>query len=77
VIAARSQGPVELIADGIDGVLVPVDDAGALAGAVTALIGEPARAAALAAAGRAAWAARYAPEPVVARWRHFLATVNA
>lgn len=77
VIAAASQGPVELIADGIDGVLVPVDEPAALAGAIMALIAQPARAQALAAAGRASWAARFAPEPVIARWRHFLATVNA
>ena len=77
VVAAAAQGPSELITQDVDGVLVPVDDARALAGAITALLADAGRAAAFAAAGRAAWAERFAPEPVVARWRHFLATVQA
>ncbi len=77
VIATVAQGPLEVITDGVDGVLVPIDEPEALARAITALIADPARARTLAAAGRASWAARYAPEPVIARWRHFLATVAA
>lgn len=77
VVAAAAQGPVELIEDGTTGLLVPPDDPKALAAAVSALLAEPARAAALGAAGRAAWAERYAAAPVVARWRGFLATVTA
>jgi glycosyltransferase involved in cell wall biosynthesis len=77
VIAAAAQGPVELIDDGTTALLVPVDDAAALATAITALLDDPARSAALAAAGQAAWAARFSAAPVVARWRDFLATVTA
>ncbi len=76
VVSAASQGPSELIADGSDGVLVPPDDAAALASAITALLAEPTRATMLAEAGRASWQARFAPAPVIARWRHFLATVE-
>jgi glycosyltransferase involved in cell wall biosynthesis len=77
VVAAASQGPSELIEDGATGLLVPPGDPAALAAAVASLLAEPRRAAALACAGRAAWAARFAPAPVVARWRAFLATVTA
>jgi len=76
VVAAASQGPSELITSGADGVLVPVDDAAALADAIAALLADPARAASLADAGRAAWAGRFAPAPVIARWQHFLGSVT-
>ncbi len=77
VIASAAQGPSELIADGTTGLLVPVDDAAALAAAIAALRDDPTRRAALAAAGHAAWAERFSAAPVVARWRDFLATVTA
>ena len=77
VVAAAAQGPAELIADGRDGLLVPPGDPASLAAAITALLADPERARALAAAGRARWAERFAPEPVLALWRHFLATVEA
>lgn len=76
VVAAASQGPSELIDNGTNGVLVPAENAGTLAAAIAALLDAPARAASLAASGRAAWQDRFAPEPVIARWRHFLATVE-
>jgi len=77
VVAAAAQGPAELIEDGTTGLLVPPEDPAALAASVSSLLAEPRRAAALAAAGRAARAARFAPGPVVALWRGFLATVTA
>ncbi len=40
-VASRVSGVPELIEDGVSGVLVPADDAGALAGALAQLIGEP------------------------------------
>ncbi|WP_144299866.1 glycosyltransferase [Elioraea rosea] len=76
VVAAASQGPSELIADGMDGMLVPAENAQALADAIASLLDDPARAAALAEAGRRAWQHRFAPAPVIARWRSFLATVE-
>ncbi|MXP64868.1 glycosyltransferase [Roseomonas sp. M0104] len=75
VVAAGAAGPAELIAQGINGVLVPREDAAALAQAIAALGAQPERAAALAAAGRAAYARDYAEAPVLARWRAFLETV--
>lgn len=53
VIATAAGGVTEIIADGTTGVLVPPGDAAALAHAVAALRADPARAAAIAAAGSA------------------------
>lgn len=72
VIAAASQGPKEVIADGETGLLVPVDDAAALAEATAALIADPQHAARLAQQGRAAFETTHAESPVVAQWRGFL-----
>lgn len=75
VIAAAAAGPRELIADGQNGLLVPLEEPAALAAAITALLADPDRAAGLAAAGRAAYAEKFAKAPVVAAWRAFLASV--
>lgn len=77
VIATAAQGPCELIADGIDGVLVPIDDAAALAGAIAQLLSQPGLAEGLAARGRAAYEARFTEAAVVARYLDFLAKVTA
>jgi glycosyltransferase involved in cell wall biosynthesis len=42
LVAAASQGPAALIEDGANGLLVPVDDVGALAAAVRRLMADPA-----------------------------------
>ena len=76
VVAACADGPKELIVPGQDGILVPIDDPGALAEALADLLADPAKAARLANAGRARFAADFAAAPVLARWRHFLATVE-
>ena len=51
VVAARAAGPGALIRDGEDGLLIPIDDAPALAAAVRGLIASPQRRAMLAAGG--------------------------
>ena len=76
VIAAAAQGPSELINDGADGLLVPREDAAALAAAIAQLSESPERAAALAAAGRAHFAATFAEAPVIAHWRRLLADLK-
>ncbi len=76
VVAARAQGPAELIAPGADGLLVPVEDAPALAAAIRSVLEDAALSARLAAAGRARYEAEFAAAPVLARWRHFLHTVE-
>jgi teichuronic acid biosynthesis glycosyltransferase TuaC len=54
VIAGRGEGPEDFIADGVSGYLAPVRDAGALAGIIAGVFDDPAAAAAVGAAGKAA-----------------------
>ena len=72
VVAAVADGPAELIRDGNTGLLVPVEDAAALASALAQAIESPARAAAMAAAARTEFEARHAEGPVLERWRDLL-----
>ena len=76
VVAAASQGPVELITSGADGILAPLEDAGALGAAIGAVLGDPALAARLGRAGRARFEAEFAEGPVLARWHEFLSRVE-
>ena len=76
VVAADAAGPVELIAPDRDGLLVPREDAGALAAAIAAVLADPALAARLAAAGRARYGAEHAEASVVAAWRAALAAME-
>lgn len=71
VVAAASRGPAELIRDAADGLLVPVDDADALAAAIRRIMADRALAGALAAAGRARFEAEFAEPGVVARYMEF------
>lgn len=52
VVATRSGGPEEILEDGVSGVLVPPADIPALSRAMATLLGEPKKAAALAAGAR-------------------------
>ncbi|QFQ99622.1 glycosyltransferase family 4 protein [Streptomyces phaeolivaceus] len=68
-------GPAEIITDGTDGRLVPVDDPDALAEAVLDLTADPALRRAM---GRAALesARRYDPAPIIARYEHLFADLQ-
>ena len=76
VVATASAGPRALIGDGRSGLLVPVEDADALAGALERVVADRGLAAALVEGGRAAYAAEFAQERVVALYRDFLAKVR-
>lgn len=52
VVATAAGGPLEIVEDGVSGLLVPPGDASAMAGAVRRILGDSALAAGLAAAGR-------------------------
>ncbi len=73
VVAAESQGPKALIEDGRDGVLVPVDDAEALAAGVRRLLAEPKLAAQFAQRGRGRVAAEFSEAAVVGQWKTLFA----
>ena len=75
VISTTSHGGLELIEDGVNGVLVPVDDAGAMGDAMRQLTNDKALSARLAAAGRSHWQAHLSPARVTADWIDFLAKV--
>lgn len=77
VVAAASQGPAALIGDGEDGLLVPVDDAGALAGAINRLIADPMLRIRLVQQGAERVEAEFSPAAVVAQWRRLFADYGA
>lgn len=68
LVAAASHGPAALIRDGESGLLVPAEDAGALAGAVRRVIEEPGLAERLVEGGWAAYQADFTEAISVARY---------
>ncbi|RAU22239.1 glycosyl transferase [Paramagnetospirillum kuznetsovii] len=76
VIACASQGPRQLIADGVDGILTPIDDDKALAEAIRRLLSDPAAAKSLAQAGRKAFERQFTEAAVVARYLEFFDRVK-
>jgi glycosyltransferase involved in cell wall biosynthesis len=67
VVSSAISGPVEMIADGVDGALVPPGDPAALAQALAGVIAAPQKARALGAAARAKVLADYGPESLQRR----------
>lgn len=77
VVAADSQGPSALIRDEEDGLLVPVDDADALAQAVNRLIADPMLCIRMVQNGSERVEAEFSPGAVVAQWRRLFADYGA
>lgn len=73
VAAAASKGPAALIRDGEDGLLVPIDDAQALAEAARRLLDDAGLRARLAGGGAARVARDFSEAAVVAEWRTLFA----
>jgi len=71
VVAAASQGPVQLIKDGVDGLLTPVDDAPAMATAIKRVLQDDTLASDLAQAGRTRYEREFTEQQVVQRYLDF------
>ena len=74
IVSTNVGGIPHLLTHGDDALLVPPDDAGALASAIRSILDDPARAASLSAAARVT-AEQFDWRPVVARWEHLLTEV--
>jgi glycosyltransferase involved in cell wall biosynthesis len=77
VVAAASAGPRELIVPGETGLLVPLEDSGALARALRDLAGDAALRRRLALAGFARYEAEFSEAGVIAAYRAFFAGIAA
>ena len=77
VVAAASQGPAALISDGDDGLLVPVDEAEALAQATRRLLADPMLRIRLVQNGSERVEAEFSEAAVVAQWRSMFADYGA
>lgn len=73
IIAAASQGPAALIKNGIDGFLVPIDDAAALADRARLVLTDLSLRQSMANAGLIRVGADFSENTVVARWRDVFA----
>lgn len=71
IVAADAAGPKATIEDGVSGLVVPMDDADALAGALRRVVSDPALVDALVRGGRAAHAAAYTKDAFVHSSRAF------
>ncbi|MCQ8241277.1 glycosyltransferase [Rhizosaccharibacter radicis] len=72
VVAARSQGPCEIIRPGEDGVLVPLEDPDALGDAIARILRDRDTADMLAANARQRFDREFSAAPVLQRWHEFL-----
>lgn len=71
VVAAASQGPTQLIKDGVDGLLTPIDDAAAMAEAIKKVLADTPLSRDLAQAGRRRYEDDYTEAQVVKRYLKF------
>ena len=77
LITTDSQGPAEIVTDGMDALVVPRKDSRAMAVAIRRIIAEPTLARALREEGRRKFEAEYSEAAVVQQWNDFLHEVIA
>lgn len=77
IVAAASAGPQQLIRSRVNGLLVPLEDDGALAQAIHEVLNDRELAAKLAAGGHASYEAEYSEARIVARYMEFFRTLAA
>lgn len=77
VVAAASQGPAALIRHEEDGLLTPIDDAGALAQNINRLIADPMLCIRMVQNGSERVEAEFSPTAVVGQWRQLFADYGA
>jgi glycosyltransferase involved in cell wall biosynthesis len=73
VLAASAEGPVEIIRHGEDGILVPINDPAALAGAAKTMLDDIRMRVKLALSARQRFVEEFSEKTVVAAWMAFLA----
>jgi len=76
LVAAASAGPAGVITDGHDALLVPIEDADALAKAINRVLGDPNLAASLVANGKAKFDANFTERAVVRRYLDFFERIK-
>ncbi len=75
VVAASSQGPTQLIINGENGLLSPIDNADEMSKNVTQLLDSPEQSVEIAAAGNASYKNTFTEGKVVAKYQEFFETV--
>ena len=76
VVAAAAEGPREVIRNGEDGVLVPLDDAPAMAAALRDVLRDEALRTRLSTAGRARYEAEFSAPVVLKTWQDYFARIR-
>jgi len=77
VVATKSEGPRWILEDGRTGILVPVDDADALATGIRKVLDDKALAASMATAARTDYSKRFSRDSVVAQYLNFFKKIVA
>ena len=77
LVATRSEGPGWLVTDEENGLLVPIDDADALAAALARVAADPDLADRLVDSGEATHRARYSEDAVIARYLDLIAALRS
>ena len=77
LVATESQGPAALVDDGETGLLVPIDDAASLAGAIDRVLDNPDLAESLVSQGRVAYEADFTEAAVVSGYMEFFESITA